>query len=113
MKVNTIYIILILVIATVTFGLRNKPHEKEFKAIDKMPEYAGGNEAFLKDITSLVSFPNAAKRNNITGTVHVMFTINKAGKIANARIYKGVDTILDKEALSAINKVNKIWKEQN
>jgi len=77
----------------------NKGHDEVFLVVDNMPKYPGGEEALRKDIAEAIKYPEEAKKKNISGKVFVSFVVNKEGKVENAKIERGVDPLLDKEAL--------------
>jgi len=66
---------------------------------DQMPEP-------LVDITSFlaknVDYPQAAIDNEIQGTVYVRFIVTKTGKVSNVEIQRGVDPLLDNEAIRVV-----------
>ena len=86
----------------------NKGHDEVFLIVENMPKYPGGEEALRKDIAEAVKYPEEAKKNKISGKVFVSFVINKEGKVENPKIERGVDSLLDKEALRVI-KLLKTW----
>lgn len=63
------------------------------------PAYPGGEAAFFKYLQENIKYPQMAKEMNKQGTVYVSFEINRLGFVVNARVVKGVDPLLDKEAL--------------
>ncbi len=66
---------------------------------EKQPEYPGGQDALIKFLISNIRYPEAAREKGIQGTVHVQFTVDKQGKVQNISIKKGVDPLLDAEAI--------------
>jgi len=80
-----------------------------FVVVEDMPEYPGGLIGLQKWINKNVRYPVIAQENGITGRVFVTFVVNKQGKVEQAKIVRGVDPSLDKEALRVINKMMK-WK---
>ncbi|WP_167619004.1 M56 family metallopeptidase [Maribellus sediminis] len=80
-----------------------------FYVVDEMPEFPGGDAALRKYIVGVVKYPELAHENGIQGKVFVNFVVTKSGNIANTKIAKGVDPILDKEALRVINSLP-VWK---
>ena len=56
-----------------------------------------------------LKYPQDAIRNGIQGTVMVQFIIEKDGKVAEAKVVKGVDEELDAEALRVVTASPK-WK---
>jgi len=88
------------------------PPEKEesvFFIVEDMPEFPGGEEALRKFITNSLEYPEIAVKDGIQGKVYVSFTVKKDGAVANAKIARGVDPLLDKEALRVVNSLPK-WK---
>jgi TonB family protein len=78
------------------------------KVITK-PEFPGGEAALNRFIEKSISYPGIALENGISGKVYVSFTIDKTGSVKDARIEKGVDASLDREALRVVNSLPK-WK---
>lgn len=73
---------------------------------DELPEYPGGLEYLNEWIQNNLVYPEGVKTNNIEGTVEVKFTINKDGRVSDAKIVKGIHPTLDQEAL----KINNMFK---
>ena len=80
-----------------------------FVIVEDMPEFKGGEKALLKYIADHVVYPEIAKENDIQGTVYVKFVINEKGKVTNVGLLRGVDPLLDKEAIKVIESLPD-WK---
>lgn len=80
-----------------------KIEEKPFAVAEIMPEFPGGDNALLKYISENTQYPETAKRKFITGKVIVRFVVSKDGTVSAAEILKGVDPVLDNEALRVVN----------
>lgn len=74
-----------------------------FKVVEQMPEFPGGDVALRNFIATSVKYPALAQQNNIQGKVYVAFVVTKTGGVANARIVRGVDPSLDREAIRVVN----------
>ncbi len=83
--------------------------EEVFFIVDEMPEFPGGQLALRNFIAQSVKYPVIAQENGIQGKVFVNFVVAKDGTITNAKIFRGVDPSLDKEALRVVNSLPK-WK---
>jgi len=83
--------------------------QQVFVIVEDMPEFPGGDIELLKWINKAVKYPVIAQENGITGRVYVGFVVNKHGQVESAKILRGVDPSLDKEAIRVINKMPK-WK---
>jgi len=70
---------------------------------EKMPSFKGGMAALNKYLRKELQYPEEASINNVQGRVFVEFVVNKKGEIERARIIKGIDPLLDKEALRVVN----------
>jgi len=80
-----------------------------FFIVEDMPEFPGGELALRKYIANAIKYPVIAQENGIQGKVYVTFVVGKDGSVQDARIARGVDPSLDKEALRVVNALPK-WK---
>ena len=83
--------------------------EEVFMVVEQMPEFPGGMSACLKFLADHVAYPKEAAEKKIEGRVIVQFVVMKDGSIANARVIRSVDPLLDAEALRVIGLMPK-WK---
>lgn len=67
-----------------------------------MPTFPGGELALRKFIAKAIRYPNSASENGIQGRVFVKFVVNKEGVITDAKIARGVEPSIDKEAIRVI-----------
>jgi protein TonB len=90
-----------------------KEEEKEdtpvFFIVEEMPDFPGGQLALRKFIAQAIKYPVIAQENGIQGKVFVNFVVAKDGTVTGAKIARGVDPSLDKEALRVVNSLPK-WK---
>ncbi|WP_159517568.1 energy transducer TonB [Sunxiuqinia indica] len=89
------------------FANDNDTYDKEEIVLipDEMPEFPGGMKALLKFIANTVDYPSVAQETGIQGRVFVNFVVNADGQVSDARIIRGVDSSLDREALRVVNKM--------
>lgn len=80
-----------------------------FRVVEQLPEFPGGMVALMKWLTATLRYPPAAQKQKIQGKVIVSFIINKDGTIADAKVVKSVNPILDGEALRVV-KIMPKWK---
>lgn len=80
-----------------------------FFIVEDMPEFPGGELALRKYIANAIKYPVIAQENGIQGKVYVTFVVDKDGSISEAKIARGVDPSIDKEALRVVNSLPK-WK---
>jgi len=83
--------------------------EDVFFIVEEMPEFPGGDLALRKYIANSIKYPEIAQDKGIQGKVYVTFVVSKDGTVANARIARGVDPSLDKEALRVVSSLPQ-WK---
>jgi TonB family protein len=79
--------------------------EAPFVVVEQMPMFPGGDAALLKFIGENTNYPDSAKEKNIQGRVIVRFIVNSEGKAEAATVLKGVDPLLDAEAVRIVNKL--------
>lgn len=75
---------------------------KVFVIVEKMPKFPGGDLALRKYIAQNVKYPNIARENDIQGKVYVRFVVTEKGAVENVQIARGVDPLLDKEAIRVV-----------
>lgn len=78
-----------------------------FFIVENMPEFPGGEQAMRAFIARNVKYPEIAIENGIAGKVIVSFVVNKDGKPTKIKVMRGVDPVLDKEAIAVIKKMPK------
>ncbi|MDX8339566.1 M56 family metallopeptidase [Draconibacterium sp. IB214405] len=83
--------------------------DQVFFIVEEMPEFPGGDIALRKYIAASIKYPDLAIQNGIQGKVYVSFVVTTEGAIANAKIARGVDPSIDREALRVVNSLPK-WK---
>ena len=83
--------------------------EKVFDMVEQMPTYPGGNAELMAFLAKNIKYPTIAQENGTQGRVIVQFVVEKDGSIADARVARGVDPYLDKEAVRVVNMMPK-WK---
>lgn len=88
---------------------KEKPADNTFVIVEEMPEFPGGIEALRAFIKATIKYPAAALENGIQGKVYVKFVVTKTGGVANATVARGVDPILDKEAIRVVESMPN-WK---
>lgn len=76
--------------------------ETPYVVVEEMPAYPGGDVALLKYLSANVIYPADAVKNNIQGRVIVRFCVTAKGGISQATVLKGVDPLLDAEAVRVV-----------
>jgi TonB family protein len=85
-----------------TIKLTTPVTEKPLIKVDHNPEFKGGLEAMFKYLRENMTYPTAAKTEEIQGTVFVQFVVSKIGKISDAKIIRGIGGGCDEEALRVV-----------
>lgn len=76
---------------------------KVFDVVEEQPSFPGGQSALFKWLSDNLRYPVVAQENGISGKVQVQFVVGKDGSISGAKVVRGVDPSLDKEALRVVN----------
>ena len=74
-----------------------------FTISEVAPTYPGGEKAMMKYLQKTIKYPNEAKEKGIKGTVFVEFVVEKDGTVDDVLVKKGVNPLLDKEAVRVVN----------
>jgi TonB family protein len=86
-----------------------KNQEEVFVVVEEMPEFPGGIKGLRSFLANAVKYPPEASKKGIQGKVYVTFVVMKDGSISNAKVVRGVDPLLDNEALRVVKSLPK-WK---
>lgn len=85
------------------------PEEPEaYIFVEEMPEYPGGNRALLEFIAKNLRYPSEALENNIEGRVILQFVVREDGSVGRVEILKGVDPLLNQEAVRVVGSLPKL-----
>ena len=116
MKKIVLSLVMLLAVAALSAqNTRGKNNVKEsvdeptFIAVEQMPEFPGGDLELRKYIAANIKYPEEAKAKGLSGKVFVQFIIDKNGDVVNPKIARGIDPILDNEAIRVIKSLPK-WK---
>ncbi len=75
-----------------------------FIMVEVMPSFRGGDiNKFRQWLGTRTNYPQAAIEKKIRGTVFLTFIVEKDGSVSNVTVVKGVDPILDNEAIKVIS----------
>jgi TonB family protein len=80
-----------------------KEEEAPQRFVEIMPEPIGGMDAMYKFLQDNITYPAEAKEKGIQGQVFIEFVVEKNGSIGNVKVIKGVDPLLDAEAVRAVS----------
>jgi protein TonB len=69
---------------------------------EHMPEFEGGDAGIFRYLKENTNYPILAKEAGIQGVVHLKFVVGKNGKIRNIEVLKGVNKLLDEEAIRVV-----------
>ena len=88
-----------------------EPEEQTiFEIVEEAPEFInGGMAGLMQYLSKNIKYPTIAQENGTQGRVVVQFVVYRDGSIVDAKVMRGVDPYLDKEALRVINSMPK-WK---
>lgn len=71
------------------------------------PAYPGGEKAMMKYLQKNIKYPNEAKDKGIKGTVFLEFVVEKDGKVDDVLVKKGINPLLDAEAVRVVSSMPK------
>lgn len=78
-------------------------NDEEYAVVEKMPQFPGGTGSLRKFIARNIQYPILAAEQGYEGKVYVKFNVNKDGSVSHARVIKGANVELNREALRVIN----------
>jgi protein TonB len=84
-------------------GQEGGESEEPFIFVEVNPTFKGGGiEKFREWIQRRTIYPQQAQDNGIKGRVYLTFVVERDGSVSNVKIVKGVDKLIDDEAVKAI-----------
>lgn len=86
-----------------------KGDDEVFMVVEVQPEFPGGMQALMQYLADNIKYPVEAQRNGTQGRVITNFVINKNGSITDINIVRGIDPLLDAEAIRVISNMPN-WK---
>lgn len=75
--------------------------------VEQPPEFPGGDEAFRQYLADSIRYPEQAVADSIEGLVVCRMVIHKDGSVSDAEVLRGVDPLLDAEAVRVIEAMPK------
>jgi periplasmic protein TonB len=78
-----------------------------FYVVEESPQYPGGEVALLNFINENLRYPAEAISNNIQGRVILKFVVNPDGSVDRIVILRGIDPLLDNEAIRVVKALPK------
>jgi len=75
--------------------------------VDELPVFTGGDSTLLKYIADNTAYPAEARINKIQGKVIVRLVVGKDGTVSNVDVVKGVNPLLDAEAVRVVSTLPK------
>ena len=76
---------------------------EEVYAPETSAQFPGGEDSLIAFINRTMIYPEEAKNERFSGTVWVLFTVEKDGQITNGEIKFSVHPCLDEEALRVVH----------
>lgn len=81
--------------------------DKVYEVVEEQPKFPGGNGALNSWLRDNMRYPVVASENGISGKVIVQFIVGADGAIRNAKVFRGIDPLLDHEALRLVGSMPK------
>lgn len=79
-------------------------NSKNDSDLERAPTFQGGDSnTFSLWVNSHLNYPKEAKDNGVQGTVRLSFTIDVDGSVTDVKVIRGVDPVLDAEAVRVVS----------
>ena len=80
----------------------NTPCSKVYDIVEQMPSFPGGQSAMIKFIADSLRYPSVVCTASVEGRIVVRFVVDCEGNILNPSVFRGIDPLLDKEAIRVV-----------
>ena len=99
-------------VMVVGYGSSNSDNQSSssnqvFTMVEKMPNFPGGQNALVSFLAKTIQYPKEAQEKGIQGQVICSFIVEKDGSLSDVTVIRGLDPVLDKEALRVIGEMPK------
>lgn len=74
---------------------------------DEMPKFPGGMQTMMKYLSTNVKYPLEAQKKGVSGRVIIQFVVMEDGTLGQEKVVRGVDPLLDEEALRVVKAMPK------
>lgn len=78
-----------------------------FEVVEVQPQFPGGIEELSKFLSDNIRYPTEAQEKNIQGRVIARFVVEKDGSLSTFTVMRGVDPLLDNEAIRVLKQMPK------
>lgn len=75
--------------------------------VSDMSEFPDAESALHRYIADNLKYPEEAKSKGLKGKVFVSFVVSETGDIENVKVVRGIDPLLDKEAIRVVQSIPK------
>jgi TonB family protein len=83
---------------------KNKKEPVPFHQVAQTPTFNGGDaNEFSKWVSENFKYPDEARQSKVQGRVTVQFTVTEIGEVTDVKVLRGVNEILDKEAIRIVS----------
>jgi len=90
-------------------AVTQREDDEPFLVVEQMPSFGNGNpDEFRAWINSNMQYPKESAEKGIQGRVYLQFVISKEGKLIKPKVVRGVDPLLDAEAIRVVSN-SPIW----
>jgi len=79
------------------------PDVVSFAAVEKLPSFPGGEEAFSKFLASHIHYPKIAKDQKMQGRVFISFIVEKDGKLNDIKVLRDIGGGCGPEAIRVLS----------
>jgi len=104
----TRYLLLLIYLATHTVIMAQSDTIPSFTE-ERPAAFPGGLEKMKEYLSLNIIYPREARKQGITGTVHISFVVDSDGTIMHVHVDKGVHPLLDSAAVELITNMPK-WE---
>lgn len=83
--------------------------DQVFEVVEEMPSFPGGMQGLMQYLSKNIKYPLEAQKTKKQGRVVVQVIIDEKGNVVNPTVKRGVDPLLDAEAIRVVTSMPK-WK---
>ncbi|MCX6198878.1 MAG: energy transducer TonB [Bacteroidetes bacterium] len=94
-------------LTAISFNINAQVTDDVLSIAEQMPEYPGGEDSLMREVTANIVYPKQCLDSNIQGKVFLRFVVNEDGTISKIEVMKSPHKFLNESAIDALRKIKK------
>lgn len=82
----------------------------KYEELWQQPQPEGGNQKFYEYLSTNLKYPEKSRKRAVEGVVYIKFRVLLEGKVTDVQVIKGLEQLIDEEAVRVVKSSKIEWK---